>query len=958
MYCNKSFICIEDWIKNKYVLSADSSFKILQLNIRGINDLAKFDSFKEILHRYGDRIDVIVLGETWIKAERVNLYEINGYNAIFSCRNDSHGGLAVFVRKELVVDVCRNTMIDGFHHIHCRFQSQGKPVNLHAVYRPPCFDVRRFLFEIENMISASNNNDRCILVGDTNIPINITSNNIVREYMRLLEAYNLVTTNTSVTRPSSNNVLDHVACTDSMTETLVNETAFTDLSDHCLICSSFNMTCHTSIKTLTKRIIDHSRLNHLFTQTITNLPQNATANEKLNYVINGYNAHLEECTKIVSAQAKLKGFCPWMSLDLWRLIRIKDNALKRKRKNPNDARAAELLTHVSRMLQDRKAKTKREYYERMLNGSNQKAAWRLIKDVTGKKGNHEQPVALREGAHIITDPQQICSRFNEYFCEVGPNLASTVNTNRNINRFRTLPSQQSSMFIRPTSIDEVIVLISKLDSKKSAGPDSIPVSFIKIHHEFFSSILVDVFNEVIYTGQFPDCLKIARVIPVYKSGDPKDMNNYRPISTLSIMDKILEKLIVSRIVEYTTHHRLIYSHQYGFRQGSSTLTACNELVEEIYEALDSKNIVGALFIDLKKAFDTVDHQLLIRKLDSYGIRGTVNKLLESYLTNRYQYVTIGDYNSPLCHISTGVPQGSNLGPILFLLFVNDVARLKLHGKLRLFADDTAVFYRGTDCDTICNQIKADLEVLLEFFGENVLSLNLTKTKFMLIHTPRRRIPIHIPVTIHGHDLEEVYEYEFLGLTIDATMSWSAHINSLKRKVSSLCGILRRIAPFMPQTCLKKMYFALVQSRLQYLVTSWGAASKSNLRELQVLQNRCLKVVLRKPFLYSTFRLYSNVDDSLLPIKALHELQILVQMQKIIKDPSLHHNTVLRRGNPSRVTRQAGNFVLIRPNTELGKKRFTYLGSKLYNALPENIKNIQSMQRFKTSVRAMLKLTPA
>lgn len=420
------------------------------------------------------------------------------------------------------------------------------------------------------------------------------------------------------------------------------------------------------------------------------------------------------------------------------------------------------------------------------------------------------------------------------------------------------------------------------------------------------------------------------------------------------MDKILEKLIVSRLVEFTSRHRILYNYQYGFRQGSSTLTACHELVEEIYEALDNKQHVGALFIDLKKAFDTVDPMLLIKKLESYGIRGNVKKLLESYLTNRYQFVTIGDCSSSLRHISTGVPQGSNLGPILFLLFINDLANLKLHGKLRLFADDTAVFYPGTDSGIIRCQIQADLEILLEYFGENVLSLNITKTKFMLIHSPRRIIPDHTPISIRGQSLEEVFEYEFLGLTIDSTMRWAAHISSLKRKVSSLCGLLRKISPFMPQICLKNMYFALVQSRLQYLVTNWGAASKSNLRELQVLQNRCLKVVFRKPFLYPTTHLYSNVNDSLLPVKALHELQILVQMQKIIKDPSLHHNTVLRRVNRERITRQTGDLVLIRSNTELGKKRFTYLGSKLYNSLPEHIRNINRINSFKSAVRTMLK----
>lgn len=739
-----------------------------------------------------------------------------------------------------------------------------------------------------------------------------------------------------------------------MTKTIVNETIFTGMSDHCLICSTINMKCHTSENTLQKRITDHSRLNQLFTQSIANLPQNVSANERLNYVISTYNEILNDCTRTVTQRVKLKGSCPWMTLDLWKLIRIKDKILKKKRNNPNDNHTAALLAHVSKKLQEKKAKAKREYYERLLNGNNNKSAWKLIKNVIGNQRNVGNPTAIRNQGQLITDPQQVSVSFNDHFCAVGPNLSSTIMSSRNINRFGTLGSLQSTIFLKPATRNEIILLIKQLDSRKATGPDGIPVSFIKNHHGFFASLLMDTFNEIIVTGQFPDCLKIARVTPVFKSGDPKDMNNYRPISTLSIIDKVLEKLLVCRIMEFSEKHQLVYGQQYGFRQGSSTLTACHEFVEEIYDALDNKQIVGALFIDLKKAFDTVDHVLLLRKLESYGIRGLANDLLKSYLSDRHQYVSIAEFKSPLRPVTTGVPQGSNLGPILFLLFVNDVAGLNLHGKLRLFADDTAVFYRGTDCNVILNQIKTDLELLRDFFGENVLSLNLAKTKYMLIHSPRRSIPAHQPIIICGHNLDEVDEHEFLGLTLDCTMSWGSHIKKLKTKVSSICGILRKISSFMPQTCLKQIYFALVHSKLQYLTAVWGSASKANLRELQVLQNRCLKIVLRKPFLYPTVNLYSNVNDSLLPITALHEYQVLVQMQKIIKGTTTHHNTILRRNQQSRASRQANHISLFRPNTEFGKKKFTYFGSKLYNALPENCKNAQNLQHYKSFVRKALK----
>lgn len=251
MYCNRAYDCVDDWIANKSIL-AHLNCKILQINARGINVLSKFDCIKELLERSRERFDVVVICETWIKPDRTHLYQIEGFVGIYSCRNESHGGLAVFTRADLHVEVLANRTIDGFHHIHCQFKSLSSPVDLHAVYRPPGFEVRRFFSELENIISAVRNGQKCILVGDTNIPTNMTSNNIVGEYIRLLASYNLVVTNTNTTRPASNNVLDHVICTDTLAEKVVNDTICTDLSDHSFVVSSIDMSCHTTKKNSVK----------------------------------------------------------------------------------------------------------------------------------------------------------------------------------------------------------------------------------------------------------------------------------------------------------------------------------------------------------------------------------------------------------------------------------------------------------------------------------------------------------------------------------------------------------------------------------------------------------------------------------------------------------------------------------------------------------------------------------
>lgn len=362
----------------------------------------------------------------------------------------------------------------------------------------------------------------------------------------------------------------------------------------------------------------------------------------------------------------------------------------------------------------------------------------------GRQSKQENSFEIVKDGRTINDAKEICSIINDHFIRIGANLASEIGSDRNILRMHTIENHQNSMFLRPTTSNEVIDLINKLDPKKSAGYDNIPVSFIKFHFDVFVPMIVGIFNEIIEPGQYPDSLKIARVIPVFKSGSHKDLNNYRPIATLSIIDKILEKLIVSRTMKYLTRYNILFEHQYGFREGSSTLTASCDLVDRIYDTLDGKQFAGTLFIDLKKAFDTIDHGLLIAKMEAYGIRGSVRKLFESYLMNRKQYVSIGAHKSDMQSIRIGVPQGSNLGPIMFLLFINDLAGLRLIGELRLFADDTCIFYKGFDHETILHNMRQDVTMLLEYFKSNVLSMNLKKTKYMLIHSPRRRIPHHDP----------------------------------------------------------------------------------------------------------------------------------------------------------------------------------------------------------------------
>lgn len=931
----------------------DCSLRILQFNIRGMNEPDKLDYIKELLTMYPKNIDVVVIGETWVKEEKVQCFQIDGYRSIFSCRPEFRGGgLAVFIREPILYETISNAHDQGLHHIHVRLDVVGSEFHIHAVYRPPSFSSTEYLEKLDSLLS-SYTRKACVIVGDINIPINQIGNSSVQEYTDQLRCYNFSVTNSFPTRPASENILDHVVCSEALQTTVMNETIFSDASDHCLILSTFKLQKTVTVRALEKVIVDNAKLNEAFLAALSDLPQ-GPPEDRLQYVVDVYQQLKEQCSRKVTVQAKIKGYCPWMTFDVWKLIRIKENISRSYRRHPTDTHLQELWLHISKKVQQAKNSAKRNYYSKLFSTTNQTSMWKNLKKVIGHQAEHKETIKLQIGQDVTAHGATVANAFNKYFCTVGPQLASTINSSRDINKFASLSPLNNSIYLHPATKQEIIVLIKDLDTNKSCGPDQIPASFLKQHHNVFSVLLRDVFNHSIDTGDFPEFLKTAKVIPLHKGGDSTLVSNYRPISILSVLSKVLEKLLVNRMNDFFKSHGVLYSHQYGFRSGSSTLTAANELVDDIYRALDSRQSMGVLFLDLKKAFDTIDRDILLRKLDLYGIRGTANDLIKSYLSSRTQYVVANDSCSIYLNTTVGVPQGSNLGPLLFLIYVNDLPKIGLHGKPRLFADDTSLSYESTDSNQLIQQMTDDMEKLQMYFAENLLSLNISKTKYMIFKSARSRPPANLSLVVNSETIEKVETFKYLGLTFDANLTWYSHISKLQSEISSTCGLLRKVSKYLPTKQMLIVYHAFVQSKLQYMVSIWGAASKFKIMSLQTIQNRCLKAVYRKPRLHSTLRLYQDAPVAVLPVAALREKQSLVQMHNILWNTSTHHNQLFQQASHSHYTRTQTNIRIARTNTEFGKRAFSYYGKQQYNTLPAVIKAERNFKNFKDSVTRLIR----
>ena len=382
---------------------------------------------------------------------------------------------------------------------------------------------------------------------------------------------------------------------------------------------------------------------------------------------------------------------------------------------------------------------------------------------------------------------------------------------------------------------EIISVISSL-SNSAAGYDEIPASIMKQLIVYYVQPLTLLINKSIAQGKFPYELKLAKVLPIYKNEDEQMIQNYRPISVLPFFSKIFEKIISIYITDFIEENGLFYSNQFGFRKSHGTNHAIISLVEKVSKALDTGKFVIDVFLDLRKAFDTVNHDILIKKLESYGIRGNILNWLKSYLSNRTQYVHYNGYDSDKKTVTHGVPQGSILGPLLFILYINDFSRSSDLLFSILFADDTSVFIEGTNYDKVIDIVNKELELINIWLIANKLTVNIKKTHYMMFHRTRIKYNIR-DITINGKNVAYTKNTKFLGVIIDNKLTWSDHIIYIKNKISKSIGIIHKTRNFLTKNTLRNLYYTFVYPYLIYCVEIWGNTNDIHLDPLIKIQKK-------------------------------------------------------------------------------------------------------------------------
>ena len=960
-------------------ITKNQTISVFHLNIRSLSKHhLELEAYLDTLKH---KFDVVCLSEVgrYNVATLSNI--LDNYRFQFVPSNTKNGGVGVFIKNvHTICDIYQGSIQNNLLcHTDCcqiedlwidaKFEGCTKPITLCVCYRHPKGKVGHFTTALENTLSQIKNTTPVIIAGDFNIDLIKTDSNIQHDnYAKLLLSNAFIPTITLPTRITerSKTLIDHIFVRlppKQLESKITSGNLFCDISDHlpnfCII--------ETKSKTINKnrpmiRLYNAKNyanyINKLESLSFDQIFACTGANEAYNILSNLIKDIHDECFPEVRLSRKKFKDKPWITKSLKKLISTKNAIYRQYTKSPTEALKKKLQEHKA-SLKTALSEAQSSYYKKLLSDRQTCArkAWSMLNAILNNKTKTNCPIMpINYNNKELHDPEAISNAMNEHFVNIGSRLASNLPAHQNANQFFD-KKIDSSFFLHPSDSVEIFNEINKLKDNKSPGIDDIPVKLIKVGAATLAPVLSHIFNLSINNGKYPDKLKEAKVIPIYKKGDRKDPENYRPISLLPCFNKIFEKLIDKRLRDFLEVNNILYEHQFGFRKGHSTTLALIEATNNLHKHLDNNEYVLGLFLDLKKAFDTVDHNILLEKLENYGIRGKPLELITSYLTNRTQCTFVNNKLSKSSKITSGVPQGSVLGPLLFILYINDIKNAVPNVPLQLFADDTSVFIHNNNYAKLIDTTKETLLNLIKWFESNKLTLHLGKSTYIIFQpSSNNKSSLEDYFTLDGIKINRSKSTKYLGIHLDEHLSWKNHIESLNNNLIKYTTIFYRIRNIVPPKVAEQIYYAFVYSRLIYGIEIYGMAKSSSIKPLQTMQNRVLKILTFKNKRYSTFSLYNDLD--LLKINQLHTYSVAVLIYKYSKNmlPTLYENIFKPKNSNCNINRRNMLFNTTHVSRCHGKSLMNNYCCKIWNKLPISIRQSQSVRVFKKQVKLHLRIS--
>ena len=939
-------------------------FSLLHTNIRSMpKNLTHLHDYLDLLNI---KFSILGISETWLHVGNYENYNISGYQAAHNYRASRQGGGVSLLIADDLTYIMREDLRVMDAHLECLFiELDGASVNsdrnyvVGVVYRPPNTNVDLFSDTLSNIITKiKSENKKCFIMGDYNINLlNCDKHTPTEDFINMMFSSSFFPTINKPTRVSNTSatLIDNIFSNDSEAESLFHGILYTDISDHYPIFYIDNSAkIHSEPKVITFRDCSERNMSRFIEKIastdwspVLQCPDPEAAYTSFhNEFLQTYNT----CFPIKVSKNKYKCKKTWLTTALKNSIKNKNKLYLISKKHPTSENIL-IYKQFRNKLNSLIRSCERKHYEDLFKDrqTNLKKKWSLIKEIINKKNNHSHPPSLKINNKEITDKLSIANTFNKYFVNIGPQLASSIKPNQNSPLHYLNDANPGSIFLIPVTDHEVEKIIKNMKIS-SPGWDSISGKVIKATYQSFIMPLTHVLNASISCGKFPDELKIAKVLPLFKSGDIFNCNNYRPISILPYFSKILERLLYNRMLNFINQNSILYYLQFGFREGHSTGMALVNLVDKIVSSMDKDEYALTVFLDFSKAFDTVDHKILFSKLEHYGIRGLALDMIKSYLSNRMQYVDIDGFESSKQLIKCGIPQGSILGPLLFLLYVNDIANVSDVFVTTIFADDTTLFCSGTNVDDIVQNVNTAMDKIVDWLQCNKLSLNIAKSNYMLF--TNKKVSSNIRICIENKCIARVTNTKFLGITLDEKLCWKEHIMAIKKKISRGIGILNKARKVLHNKPLVDMYYAFIYPYLSYGIEVWGNTFNTYLLPLLKLQKKVVRMISNSQYLAHSDPLFRKLE--ILKVSKLYILQNQIYMYKFLNKtlPCVFDHMFIRNTSiHSQNTRQASHFHLPRCRTNIYQSSFKPTCIRLYNQLESKID--YSLKSFKKKLRLYL-----
>lgn len=938
-------------------INAESnSFSVLHLNIRSLRK--NFISLEVLLAGYDTPFDCIVLSETWV-ITNTSPFNLPNYTLVYNSGDiNKNDGLVIYIKSELNFS-WKITKIDRVNAITLLLNKHDKKISILALYRPPSIDLRTFLFYLQKHFEESDFSG-CyrILVGDLNINI-LRQDELVSEYLNMMASYGYRPTINKPTRVQgeSKTCIDHIflKTSESNFDYILPIIIESQITDHypCLLqvvleASRTSMRPPEPGTTNYKSKINYPALRNKLQQVSWQIL------EEFDNVEAAVNKFLEIVQMLITKHTRIVKYKHkrrrknWITPGIIESIKTRDRLYQKCVAHPLNMEYKEEHKKYRNKLNNLLRNSKASYYRTRIQNAHSSTSliWRTAQELNGKTVGKNGIIDRIKSADgdIIDNPVDVCNHFNETFVGMGEILASKLKPS--IRKYGCKPNINThTLFLAPTTKGEIMGCIRGLKRNKAPGIDGMTSEMMQeITHEI-SDPLAYLMNRCMETGVCPSAFKVSVVRPVLKRGDTLDVNNYRPISLITSFAKIFENLIKSRLTSFLEKYSILYNNQYGFRVGRNTADALAELSKFIYSSMNISRPSLAVFLDLAKAFDTVSHTLLLEKLESVGIRGHAHKLLTSYLSERLQCVQIGNFKSSMRVMRSGVPQGTIIGPLLFVIYMNDLFSIDTAGQIRSFADDTVIFYEDTCWEKLRDKVQEDLINVTSWLGSNLLTINFDKTMYVPFACKESSLPKYEIITIKQntdvHIIRPSKHFKYLGVNFDSHLRWDKHADDLVKRLRSLTFLFRSLSHILRTEELRLVYFGLVESLLRYGIIAWGGLLNVHMKKIETVQKKIIKIIYKKENTYPSVLLYR--ESALMDIRQIYFLELVLRKFNEPKTYSSNeHNT--RGGSMIR------SDVVHKTITQ---RSHTYLAIKAFNYLPTHIKVIKSKPKFKKTCKMLI-----